>query len=212
MIHRLLLIFGVALWLNGANINAQTKMVLTGQTTDVQIREETASVLVTVALDLTLKNESQTNVILYWHEFYIVEDSLHRFTENDKREVLYRSSTLPSINRSREWSVLQNRLNVPRPPNGLTRILKSGESITLKRITGMRFYRKGQYNAPWKEIPAASPLWLTVTLDMFPSNLDKSPSSQQSFGERLQRKWSPIGTLQLGVLKSQPIRLDLSNR
>ena len=96
------------------------------------------------------------------------------------------------------------------PPSELARILMSGESISFKRTTSMRLYRKGQFQASWSEILAASPLWLTVTLDMFPSNLDRTLASQESFGKKLQKKWRSLGLLQLEALRSGPIKLDLS--
>lgn len=205
------MIIGILLWLNGAN-RAVAQVVLTGHTTAIQVLDEKTSVVVIVNLELTLKNESGANVILYWHDLDIVGNSLFLLDEKQNREVLYRSSTLPSTNRSPEWTDLQNRLNTQSPSTELTRILKSGESITVQKITSMTLHKNGHYPASWSEIQAASPLWLTVTLDMFPSNLDKTPTSQASFGESLQRKWKSIGTLQLRALESEAIRLDLGKR
>lgn len=211
MVLRALLIMVILFWLNGANrIVAQDKVVLTGHTTAVQVLEEPTSVIVTVNLELTLRNESGANAILYWHDFNIVEDKLYRLDEKQNPEVLYLSSTFPSTNHSPTWVDLQNRLKTQNPPSELARILKSGESISFKRTTSMRLYRKGQFQASWSEILAASPLLLTVTLDMFPSNLDRTLASQESFAKKLQKKWRSLGVLQLEALRSEPIKLDLS--
>ena len=50
--------------------------------------------------------------------------------------------------------------------------------------------------------------WLTVVLEMFPSNLDRTSVSQKSFGKTLQTRWLAFGDLQFDALRSAPIRLD----
>lgn len=202
---------GIGLLVTAATIvAAQNSLVLTGRTTNVRVTEDKNSVVLTVTLDLTITNESLQNMILLCHEFQIVGDVISQSVDQTTPKRLFRSSSLPSINRSPHWANLQKQLNTSSPPPGLTRILSSGESISFDRTTTISIYKKGLYQASWQEILAFSPVWLQVELDMFPSNLDRTSLSQKSFGKKLKKKWSSFGVLQIDVLKSAPIRLDLN--
>jgi hypothetical protein len=214
MFERLVLasVVGILMLVSSARGAANEGAIrLSGKVENVKTVEEDAqSILVLVDLDLVLKNESDANVILYWHDFEIVGDLIFRCEQKQNRELLYQISTLPSTNRSPEWAELQKQLDVGNPPVNLTRTLRSGESLSLKRSTNLRIYKKGLYQSSWNEIRAASPVCLSVELDLFPSNLDRTSISQKSLGARLQKRWVPFGILQVGVLRSEPIKLDLS--
>ena len=191
---------------------AKPALSLSGNVTNLKMVEEsTDSLLLRLELDLTLRNDSQANAILYWHDFDIVGNLIFRGEERQNREVLYRISTLPSADRSPQWADLQKRMDLTNPSGDLTRTLRRGESVNLKRTTNLRIFRKGLNGSSWNEIRAASPVWLTVELDLFPANLDQTSTSAKSFGKKLQKKWKRFGVLQIEVLQSEPIRLDLSN-
>lgn len=214
MFERLVLasVVGILMLVSSARAAAHEGVIrLSGKVTNVKTVEEDAqSILLRVDLDLVLKNESDANMILYWHDFDIVGDLIFRGGQAENRELLYQISTLPATNRSPEWEELQKQLDVGSPPANLTRTLKSGESLSLKRSTNLRIYKKGSYQSSWDEISRASPVCLSVELDLFPSNLDRTSISQMSLGTRLQKRWVSFGILQVGVLRSEPIRLDLS--
>lgn len=193
-------------------VGAQSSLRLTGRATNVRVAEaDKNTVVLTISLDLTITNDSAENVILFLDEFRIVG---HRMFQNDdpiRPNVLYRDSSLPSIDRSSTWTDLQKQLDVSSPPAGLTRILRSGETMNLSRTTGMSIYKKGFYPAQWSEIRAAFPVWLQVELDVFPNNLNRISGSRKSFGKRLKKKWMRFGNLQLDVLQSAPIKLELNS-
>ena len=205
------LVVGSGLLLSVAiSVEAQNPLLLTGRTTKVQVTEDKENVVLTVSLDLTIKNESQSNVILFAHEFQIVGQYIYQSADPTKPNLLFRQSSSPSVNRSTHWTDLQSQLNTSSPPANLTRTLRSGESINFTRTTTMSIYKKGSYPASWSEIQASSSVWLRVVLDMFPSNLDRTSVSQKSYGKRIQKRWSAFGALQIDVLQSAPIKLDLT--
>ena len=192
-------------------VAAQNSLLLTGRTTNVQIAEDKDNIVLTVSLDLTIKNESESNIILFWDKVAVVGHLISQSADPMRPNVLFRGSALPSTNRSPFWNDLQKQLDTTSPPPDLTRTLRSGESINLSRSTTMSIYKKDFYPAQWSEILASSPVWLKVILDMLPSNLDRTSLSQKSFGKKLKKKWASFGILQTDLLQSAPIKLDLNN-
>jgi hypothetical protein len=184
---------------------------LRGSVSSVRIIEDKPDgVLLRLDLDLTLTNDSAANVILYWHEFHIIESSVVRLEEGQRVNVLYRSTSRPSANRSPDWVELQTRLDLKNPPGDLTRTLKSGESLSLKRTENLWISKKPLYQLSWDEILATKPVWLVVDLEMFPSNLDQTSLHQKSFGKKVRKKWKRFGILQVEELQSEPMRLNLT--
>ena len=209
----LLIAIGTLFSLGASPVTVAQVASVAGQTTNVRIVEEDSrSIVIEIALDLTLKNDSKSRVILYLHNFEIVEDVLFRRNGMQNKEVLYRDSNSSSIDRSPVWAHLQKRLDLKVPPVDMTRTLRTGESIHFKRTRQLRFYKKERIAlSSLAEILETTPVWLTVNVRMFPNNLDRTSVSHKSFGLKLQKKWKRFGVLQLGNLRSEPIKLDLGN-
>ena len=95
------LIVGSGLLLSAAiSVEAQNPLLLTGRTTNVQVAEDKENVVLTLSLDLTIKNESQSNVILFAHDFQIMGHYIYQSADRTKPNLLFRQSSAPSFNRS----------------------------------------------------------------------------------------------------------------
>ena len=201
---------GVALLLATAvGVYAQDSLLLTGHATSVRVVEDKNDVTLEMSLELTITNKSRSNVILFWQDVAIVGHWIYQSTDPMRRNLLFHSTALPSTSRSPFWTDLQKQLNVATPPPNLTRTLRSGESINFSRETAVTVYKKIPLPGIWDEIAVSSPVWLTVALDVFPSNLDQASYSQKSFGKKLQKKWADLGILQIEGVTSAPIKLDV---
>src|SRR5688500_9428036 len=122
---------GVTLLLSAATaVQAQDALLLTGRTTDVRIAEDNNTVHLTISLDLEIKNQSQSNVILFWHEVEIVGNLISASADPTRPNLLFQGSSWPSISRSSFWTDLQKQLDTATPAATLTRTLKSGESLS----------------------------------------------------------------------------------
>lgn len=206
-----LILIGIGLLLGSATgVYAQDSLLLTGRATNVRVVEDKQDVTLHISLDLTITNTSRSNVILFWRDDpAMVDHWIYQSTDPMRRNLLFLQSGWPSTSRSPFWTDLQKQLNVAIPPPNLTRTLRSGGSINFSRETAVMVYKKTPFPGTWDEIAASPTVWLTVALDMFPGNLDQATAAQKSFGKKLKKKWADLGTLQIEVLTSAPIKLDV---
>src|SRR5687767_3747820 len=81
---------GVTLLLSAATaVQAQDALLLTVRTTDVRIAEDNNTVHLTISLDLEIKNQSQSNVILFWHEVEIVGNLISASADPTRPTLLF---------------------------------------------------------------------------------------------------------------------------
>lgn len=203
----------VILLVNNSKANDMSGLKLTGQIVNIEISEENEkAVLLKLFLNLKFTNEGTKPIILYWHDFWINSANLFKNAANKNEEFLYSNGGLPSNSNSSEWFIIQRSLYQEIPPPEITKTLNVGEFVNWKTETGLQIYKKKHSytaNESWAEILKNSPVLLTVELEMFPKNLDKSNEENNSFGKQLQKKWLKSGFLKLEKLTSEPISVDL---
>lgn len=145
-------------------------------------------------------------------------------SEADSRSLtfVYSSSAWPSIYTFPIYRRLAERLDQPSPPQGVTRILRPGESWTWN--TSITF-GVGEVNRcdgsvgveiGWEEIKRlAAPLWLRVSYEMWPFNVE---NFKPGLGSKLRSRWARYGILYLeeksdrywfAHVTSDPIELDM---
>jgi hypothetical protein len=193
------------------SVRAQNTLVLGGKATNLKlIEEDSRSIAFEVELQLTLRNALLSPVILYWDEFLVVGEQLFTKTDKGVAELLHQTSGLPSTDLSPVWRGLRQKLNVSSPPDDLTRVLLGQQWIEIKRTIVLRFFKNRLDRATWDEIRTRSPLFLRVTLDLFPNNLDyiHNRTHENRFGKSLQSKWQRFGQLQINAVLSEPIQIE----
>lgn len=186
--------------------------VLNGEITD----DGSDSVKLTLSLKLNFKNAGSEPVLLLKHDFEMVE---HEITASRSdaagAKYLFRLVGYPSIDRGPEWGELRKSVNKRAPPTDVIRILAPNETWSLETTTW--FYIGKETNIdrdskPWKTIREASPVWLQVTFELWPKNIEPRPErGERDFGKMLQHRWRRVGELQLENLTSDPMPLDFSS-
>jgi hypothetical protein len=206
---------GLAFLCNVKEIHALDRPVtLGGQAIGVKIvSEDIRSVQLEISLDLSFKNDSKTDVILYNSDFDIVDLVLFKTEPADNSTTtLYSLGSRASNFKSEELTDLQNRIASSTPSRDIAQIIVPGDTANVKKTTGLKLYKtkiSGYKNATWDEILEASPVSLTIQVELFPQQLDTKSEATKSFGDELRIKWQQYGALQLDEVKSAPISLDL---
>ena len=81
-------------------------------------------------------------------------------------------------------------------------------------VAGISFNKKESYDGTKKarsEIKNYNPLWLQVTLEMWPVNAEPHLDTRNpEWGKELRERWKNEGKLWLDYLKSEPINLNLN--
>jgi hypothetical protein len=176
------------------------------------VREDNHSITFDVKLNLEFINTSETGVIILQRGFWLGATTLARSPEDAAaHKYLYSSSHWPSVDTSPEWGKLRQRLDQPSPPTDLTRVLVPGASLPYETGATLYIEKPGSFDKTsqsWNTIKQASPVWLQVTLEMWPVNLEpKVDPDNSEFGKMLQRRWQQFGALPVGYLTSEPMRL-----
>jgi|KBSSwiStaDraftv2_1062776.scaffolds.fasta_scaffold646458_2 hypothetical protein len=194
------------------SVEAQDTLVLAGRASNVRlIEEDSRSLSFEVQLQLTLRNASTSTAILYSHDFMVYGNELFAKTDKGAAELLHQRFGPSSTDFSPVWGELRQKLNMPAPPNDLTRLLQSEQWIEINRTVVLRFAKGKGDRSTWAEIRVRSPLFLQVAMEMFPSNLDyeQGRKSTNAFGKSLQSKWRRFGRLQVKPIRSEPIQIQL---
>lgn len=116
---------------------------------------------------------------------------------------------------SQKWIGLRSRLSQKVPPSELTCVIAPDKEFAQVANTFLKFRRiasGGDFdkNQPWTVIKEISPLFLSVTLEMWPINLEPTfPQNDHRLGKKLQKQWRDVGNLQLEYLTSEPIKFEL---
>lgn len=190
---------------------------LRGRVSDVKlVRENDDSIVFDVTLNLEFTNNSDKPVITLHREFWIGAKTLARSPEDAAAyKYLYASSHWPSISASPEWGGLRQRLDQPSPPPDLMSVLAAGETLPYKARVTLYVEKAGSFDKTsqkWDTIKQASPVWLQVTLEMWPINIEPRVDPENpAFGKMLQQRWQQYGELQIDRLTSESMNLDLAN-
>jgi hypothetical protein len=146
----------------------------------------------------------------------IVEDKIIAIPSDATADkYLFRLQTLPSIARSSEWEELQRRIDKPMPPPDVIQELAPDETWTLETTEWFYINKKTNLDPnsmSWSTIRQASPVCLQVTLQIWSGDIEPNVDREKlKFSRMLQRRWQPVGELQLESLTSEPMPLDFSS-
>jgi hypothetical protein len=206
-------------------ISAQTEthgLVLRGIVTHTsRVRPMPRYLDVKINLNLTFMNTGAEPIILLrpWQDggFWHGASSLARSIDDANANRRYFSDSAWASNSLDDgYRKLANDLDQPSPPSSFTMILKSGESWNWQTTVTLRFEDNPKsYNVPWEEMKnLASPLWLRVSFEMWPFNVEHF---KPNLAAKLQKLWRRFGYLWIGDsfgrihlarLTSEPIELD----
>jgi hypothetical protein len=178
------------------------------------VRENKDSIVFDIKLSLEVSNLGDKPVIILQREFWLGATALASSPRDAAAyKYLHTSGHWPSISTSPEWKALRRCLNQSAPPPDLTRVLKPGESQPYETSTSLYIEKAGSFDKTkqsWDTIKQASPVWLQVTLEMWPVNLEpRGDMDNPGFGKILQQRWQRYGVVQLGRLTSEPMQLQL---
>lgn len=137
----------------------------------------------------------------------------------------YSSYHLPSVYRApgTQWERVLRDLDSKTPPAGLTRTLPPGGSWvwekdywwTMSKQGDSRDLYNGRKDKGWEELRQASPLWLTLYLQMWPTHVEPRRTGISDgvakLGKKLHRRWRAFGDLWLDGVGSEPIRLEVKD-
>lgn len=192
------------------------RLSLRGRVAEVKVaRENGHGIVLATKLDLEFTNVSDEPVILLQREFWLGAKNLARSPEDAAaHRYLYTSGHWPAASTSPEWAELRQRLDRPHPPQELTRVLAPHESLPYEVSAALYVEKAGSFDGTsqrWDAIRQTSPIWLQVTLEVWPVNVEpRVEASDRGFGLMLQRRWERYGALQIEQVTSEPMRLDLS--
>ncbi len=201
--------FLIVLVINVSAMNFESP-TLSGTVVDMKVIDESAeSVSYRLSLDMCITNKSDTDVILYKSDFDPINITLFTLGKNAVPNYLFSAGGRRSYYQDSETKRLKKGLDVVTPPLDSTITLKPGESFSFRTTANPVFLKKrikGSLNETWKKLVSMSPIFMTVELEMFPTNFSDSKSS---FGEILQKRWHRFGVFWFKDMSSQPITLDL---
>lgn len=151
-----------------------------------------------------------------WSGWWIGGNRIARSTEEvAARNYLWEDSHWPSnSSTSPTWVSLRNKISQQTPPSELTHIIAPKVEFILVTSTFLKFRRNASNDdfdksQPWSVIKEISPMFLSVTLEMWPINLETVfPQSDHRLGKKLQKRWRNVGDLHLEYLTSEPIKFD----
>jgi hypothetical protein len=217
------LIFLLVILANGQSLTSggriQPKgepLVLRGKVNEMAlVKEDKQSIVLKLKLSMEFVNQSNKPTIILRRKFWQGAEMIGRtFEEARSSKYIYIGTHWPSVDEGVEWEKMQQSLDQPEPPTELTMRLLTGETYPYETEIILYFEKAGSFDGTrqrWDKILQASPVWLQVSLEMWPINLepDVDPNNM-SWGKWLQRRWQSFGILWLDRLTSEPMRLDLS--
>ena len=204
------------------------RLTLRGRILKVELtRKETNYVDGELKLSLDFVNESDEPIIILqpdWYEdaqgyiFWQADVALAKTREEaGAGKYIFSRLMLPSIYPYTVFRQLAEHLDQSAPPADATRILQPKETWTWQTIASFRMGSRAESysdNLGWEEISRIdSPLWVSVTYSIFPSNVE---NFKKQLGAKLQRRWKHFGRLWLdpasthNTITSEPIMLNLN--
>lgn len=218
MVHLMTMVNGMA------STNPGTSLSLRGEVKSLEVRHtDTSSAFIDIDLRMELRNTGASPLIFLKREPLFVGAALAREPADFKLgNVLAADGVWPAVSIAPEWTTLRSTLDQPQPPESETRILMPGDSWFLeasvgvtvptnsKRYTSLGSTRRKESLAAIQQL---SPVWLRVTCEVWPSNVEPAGSASERaklhFGHTLQKRWAQAGLLWLDTIHSEPITLDL---
>lgn len=188
---------------------------LSGEVLTVEkISEDAANVGFKVQLRLTISNGGNEAIIIYrdkpWVGAVEIAGSLSEASSN---KYLHRASAWPNAWGISSRQALHKKLDKPKPPADITLVLHPGESWKYEAAAYIGFEKKDSYDGKrkaWSEIKRHNPLWLQVTIEMWPVNAEPGLTMRNpKWGKELRKRWKAEGNLWLDYLTSEPIKLEL---
>lgn len=179
-----------------------------------------------LTLDLEFVNTASEPVILLQpfpgHAFWVGGKRLAKTYDDAAlgRNLLHDSQQWLSLMNTPAYRELAGRLDKPLPPADITHTLKPGEVWKYQTAVDIFFPKNRDYcsSAPCvvgDELMSLPPLWLTLQLEMWPSNVE---NFKPDLGGKLSRRWRKAGRLWVGrkgggfwfaQMTTEPILLDL---
>jgi hypothetical protein len=196
----------------------RVRVVLLSASTE---ESDKSSVRIKLKAKLRFINAGERPLILLDREPWTNLETLSLSREDaEAGRIVFDNVHLPSIYRApgNEWERLTRDLDKRQPPPGLTRILPPGGAWefewdywwTMSKET----YNYGGEVKGWNELRAKSPLWLTFSFGMWPSNVEpnvRRRGERKEFGHRLRRRWAEFGDLWLDSVGSEPVELNIKD-
>jgi len=120
-----------------------------------------------------------------------------------------------SYNTLPEWRTLRAALDQPGPPSEITQSINPGDSwgttgdVVMRPPKKLGTYLVNREPVSLELLRKASPLWMWVTCDMWPLNVEGwDPKLRIRFGRKLQKRWRRFGLLLLAPIVSQPAEVE----
>lgn len=195
--------------------NEMTPLRVQGQVVKVELsREDAHSIVFNLRLRLELLNVGDRPIILVRHPIWLGALTLARSQEDARaHKYMYQSSAWPSVSGGPEWKALRQRLDQPKPPPELTKAVTPSNAFQYETDTVLYIEKRGNFDKtsqPWDAIRLASPVWLQVSLEIWPVNIEpKVDPNNLEFGTMLQQRWRQFGQLQIERVTSEPMQLNL---
>lgn len=181
--------------------------------------EEYEKLYVRLKLKVRLRfyNAGARPLILLDREPWVGSESLSLTREDAYAgRFVHVGSHWPSLYRApgNEWERLTRDLDQKQPPPALTRIIPPGGSwewVDDYRWTmSKEMNNNGNTRGNWNELRGKSPLWLTLSFEMWPANVEpnvRGGGGRDEFGNKLRRRWKEFGDLWLAHISSEPLEL-----
>lgn len=152
----------------------------------------------------------------FWHGGSTLGTTLQN---SQSHKLVYDDAAWESISGDDSYRRLSRDLDQREPPPTLTRVLKPGDSWDWQTTVTLRFEASVNHRYPrvptWEEMKTQpSPLWLRVSFEMWPFNVEYF---KPNLAAQLQKRWRKVGWLWIGYkfgrmhlarLASEPIELD----
>lgn len=191
----------------GQSMEAPKGLSIKGEVTKLKITEEGSDQICDISLKLEFINTSSSPVVMLLGTYesgkwWLLNTRLARSLKDvSANRYIYTGGVGPSYSGlSPEWDELRRRLNTSAPPSGITITIPPGKLYVYHCDTFVKLSKSDI-------ISTSSPLWLLLTIEMWPQNIETGPGN--SFGKRLKKRWQSYGKLQLDAMTSDPIQLDL---
>lgn len=194
--------------------NDTTPLRVQGQIVKFEFSQEDAhGITFNLRLKLELVNAGDRPMILLRYPIWLGALTLARSQEDARtHKYIYLSTTWPSISRGPTWKALRQKLNQQHPPAELTQAVSPGNAFQYETDEVLYIEKRGSFDKtsqPWDAIRLASPVWLQVSLEIWPVNVEpKIEPTNLEFGRMLQKRWRQFGQLQIERVISEPIQLN----
>ena len=203
-------------------------LTLTGSVGKISCSKDVDFVRCKAELNLKFTNTGGTSLIMLQpqgeYEFWHGGSSLALSEkESGTKSFVYDFSAWPSIYKFPSYQRLANRLDQSVPPTGITRVLLPSASWSWDTSILLSFREGNSCNLHlgveigWEEIKRrTTPLWLRVSYEMWPFNVE---NFKPNLGSILQKRWRSHGLLYLdekvgrywqAILTSEPIEISFN--